>query len=80
VPSYNFLRKSTGETWTDRMSIAEMEAKLAEDKDLDVVPVAVPIGDGYRLGTWKPDNHSLWREHLRKIHKNAGKQSNINTL
>ena len=80
MPGYNFLRKSTGETWTERMCIADMEAKLAADKDLDVVPVAVPLADGYKIGTWKPDNHSLWREHLRKIKKNAGRQSTIDTL
>jgi hypothetical protein len=77
---YNFTRKSTGEVWVDSCSISEMDARLAADADLDVIPGAVPQGDAFRLGIWKPDNHSHFREVLKKIHKGAGKESKINTM
>jgi hypothetical protein len=80
MPSYTFKRKSTGEEWVDSMKIAEMEELLKTDPDLDVIPGAVPQGDPFRLGVWKPDNHSQWREVLKKVHKAAGKESKINTM
>ena len=69
MPVYSFKNKQTGETWEDQVSIAEMEAKLAADKNLDVIPGAVFYGDSYRLGITKPDNINHFREVIDGIKK-----------
>ena len=69
MPIYTFKNKTTDETWEDRMSIAEMEERLAADKNLDVIPGATLQVDPYRCGITKPDNHSVMKDVMKEIRK-----------
>lgn len=76
MPTFNFKNKQTGEMWEDRMSIAEMEAKLAADTNLDVIPGATLQVDPLRCGISKPENHS----HMRDVMKEIRKKHPLNTI
>ncbi len=67
MPTFNFKNRTTGEIWEDRMSIAEMETKLASDANLDVIPGATLQVDPYRCGISKPDNHSQFKDVIKEI-------------
>ena len=43
MPSYTFRDKKTEETWTDLMSISEMEEYLEKNKNVGLVPAAPMI-------------------------------------
>jgi len=65
MPTYTFRNKTTGEEWTDMMSIAEMET-LLKDENVEQVIVAVHIGDPWS----RKKMPSGFREVLKKIKKN----------
>ena len=72
MPEYNFIRKSTGEEWTEVLTISEMVKKLEEDKDLDVIPGAPGIRDPFH--NKKPPQE--WRDLLTNM-KKKHKHNNI---
>lgn len=77
MPYYQWYSKKTGKDLgkPEFMKISEFEVKLASDPDLDTRPAGPPQGDGFQLGTWKPDNHSHFRETMAKIKQHHPKNS-----
>lgn len=66
MPSYNFRRKSTGEEWTDFMSISEMESTLSSDSDMEIAPPDTCAQlDPWRMGRQKPPDG--FREITRRV-------------
>lgn len=73
MPTYTFRRLSTGEEWTDFLSISSRD-ELVKDPDIEQVPVAPAIISGVAV---KPDNG--FRDVLKKV-KSSHWGSNINTF
>lgn len=72
MPTYNFINKKSGETFSEFMSISEMEQKLKENEDLDVLCGAPLIGDPIRLGLQHVDERFRERLHeIKKAHKHS---------
>lgn len=76
MPFYNFKNKKTGEEFEERLSISEMEDKLKNDPNLDVIPSAPLIRTDSFVGK-KPD--AKFRSLLKNI-KKKNKGSSINTF
>lgn len=73
MPTYTF-RRPNGEVFTDIVSLADYD-KFVEDNQLERVWNGAPkIVSGVNA---KPSDG--FRDMLKQIHKNAGKQSKINT-
>lgn len=67
MPTYNFRNRTTGEIEVREMRIAEMEAILAADSNLDVVPSSFSIGDSMLAEYKKSDRRSRFNEVIRDI-------------
>lgn len=65
MPTYTFVKKSTGETREEFMSISEMEDLLKADSDLDVMCGTPAFGDPFRLGITKP--REAFRDQMKEI-------------
>ena len=78
MPDYTFRRRSTGEEWTDFISISERRELLDSDPDIEQLVTGAPlIGDPIRLGRIKPDDG--FRERLGEI-KKAHPGSTMNVM
>ena len=77
MPTYTFINTKTKKQMKPQiMSISEMEEFLAQNPDMDTVPVMPFIGDTLRQGMKKPEGG--FRDVLKKI-KRAHKGSEMNT-
>lgn len=68
MPTYTFRSRSSGLETTERMTIAEMEARLASDPDTYVVIAPVGYADSWRIGVSRSSEG--FRDVLRTIKKN----------
>lgn len=77
MPTYSFLNKKTGEETTVEMKIAEREAYLKENPDLEqIITNASYVHD---IGGIKTDNG--WKSMLNRIKRNnAGSTINVDNL
>lgn len=76
MPNYTFRNTTTGETWTEFMSISERESFLKNNPNIQQEPTSPAIVDPWALGRKKPT--SATNEVLKRI-KNANRGSTINT-
>lgn len=68
MPFYTFENTETGEQWTDMMSIADKEAYLSANPNIQQLFVAgLPVHDPYNLGRIKPDGD--FQSRLKEIQK-----------
>ena len=65
MPSYTFRDKKTEETWTDLMTISEMEDYLKKNKNIGLVPAA-PLIVG-SVGQLDSKTDSGWKDQLSRI-------------
>ena len=65
MPSYTFRDKKTEETWTDLMTISEMEEYLNKNKKVGLVPAA-PLIVG-SVGQLDSKTDSGWKDQLSRI-------------
>ena len=65
MPSYTFRDKKTEETWTDLMSISEMEDYLEKNKNVGLVPAAPMIVGS--VGQIDSKTDSGWKDMLGRI-------------
>lgn len=75
MPTYTFKRKSTGEEWTEFMTMSARE-ELLKDADVTQLIVSAPVL-GYNVVTGKPSD--AFRDKLREI-KKSNPRSTINTF
>lgn len=69
MPYYNFRSKTTGVVVTLEMKIAEMEQRLRDDPDLEIVFTTPPAyGDPVSYGRVQPDGK--FKELVKQIKKN----------
>ncbi len=74
MPIYTLRKVSTGEEWDVNCSFHELAPMLEDDDILKVItPPKIISGTGGVLS--KTDDG--WKEQLGRIHKGAGKNSNI---
>ena len=65
MPSYTFRDKKTEETWTDLMTISEMEEYLEKNKNIGLVPSAPMIVSS--VGQVDSKTDSGFKDHLNRI-------------
>ena len=65
MPSYTFRDKKTEETWTDLMTISEMEEYLNKNKNVGLVPAAPMIVGS--VGQLDSKTDSGWKDQLSRI-------------
>lgn len=75
MPTYSFRRKSTGEEFTEIMTIAARD-EFTKDPDIVQLIVSAPVL-GYNVVTSKPSD--AFRDKLREI-KKQNPRSTINTF
>lgn len=79
MPNYTFLNTTTGETFTEIMSISEREEYLKANPNIQQQIVSAPsLGDPIRLGLKKPDNG--FRDRLKEIKKAHSKGLTKSTI
>lgn len=75
MPTYNFIDKTTEETFSDFMSISEMETYLSENPHIQLIPSAPLIHSGRGLKKPEQGFRDLLKDMKRK-HRGA----DINTF
>jgi len=80
MPNYTFLNKTTGEEWIEEFSIANKEAYLENNPNIEQMLTTMTIGDPVRLGKTKaPSDFSKYilgkvkeRNPLGNVERKAG--------
>ena len=78
MPLYDFLNKETGENEEHMVKLADYDQFIKDNPHLQrEFTTAGIISDA--VGNSVSKTSSDWRDHLKKIKKNAGRKANIKT-
>lgn len=82
MPTYTFVNTTSGETFTEIMSISEREEFLKANPHVNQQIVSAPsLGDPIRLGLKKPDSGFRDRlKEIKKAHSKGWTKSTVNTF
>ncbi len=80
MPLYDFLNKETGESEEHMVKLADYDQFIKDNPHLQREFTTAPAGIiSHAGGNIVSKTSSDWRDHLKKIKKNAGRKANIKT-